>query len=228
MRYLSHTISAFSAAFFILASCTGTVEESQDGSNNDDGNNSGDVVYEVIENSFDYGEIQFYGVYYEDQPEDVHNWNLVLADDSFDLIEWTGTGDAICIELFSGSSFTEGIPEGRYTVEAFLNEPWAKMSVGDGFIDTSDDTEYTVGTWLYTDGAGIAGATSGEVTISKEGFIYTITYDFKDDEYLVHFKGSYSGPLDFYDGTADQEESAAVKSSAVRRMRKAGNARFQK
>jgi len=227
MRYLSHTISAFSAAFFILASCTGTVEESQDGSNNDGGNNSGDVAYEVIENSFDYGELQFYGVYYEDQPEDVHNWSLVLAEDSFNLIEWTGTGDAICIELFTASSFTQDIPEGKYTVEAFLNEQWAKMSVGDGIVETSDDTEYTVGTWLYTDGTGIAGATSGEVNISKEGNVYTITYDFKDDEYRIHFKGSYSGPLDFYDGTAEAEY-AAVKSSAVRRMKKAGSVRFQK
>ena len=234
MRRFFHILTTVSAAALCLLSCSKGNEMTPGRGENGGGNggsDSGDkpTTYEVIENTFDYGEMQFYGVYYDNQPEDVNSWSLVLAEDSFDLIEWTGTGYCAVVELFTDASATTDIPGGKYTVEAFLEKEYAKMSVGDGYVfeeegEDGETLEYCGGTWLYEDGYGIAGATSGDFTIAKNSNgTYLVTYDFKDSYNMIHFKGSYTGELEYYDGTdageVDSKSSAALGGRRVFRLK---------
>lgn len=177
------------------------------GNGNPGEGNTDRADYQIIQNSYAKGEMQFYGIYYDDQPEDVHNWALVLSEADFDFIYWEGSGYCVNLELFTSSSAATELSSGKYTVEAFLEEGYVPMSVGDGIIHTEEETgdEYCLGTWLYEDGMGIAGATAGEVTFEKKDGQYKVSYVLYDDYERITFKGSYTGQLDYYDGTAEYE-----------------------
>lgn len=79
-----------------------------DNGNNDGGDNTGDNTegetdrskYEQHNHTFTKGDAVYFGVYYEEQPADVANWWIELADDNFSLDDYSG-GVTI---LFSSSS----------------------------------------------------------------------------------------------------------------------------
>ena len=180
------------------------------GSNNDNTGNIDRGEYEVINNSFTKAQAGYYGVYYDEQPSNTTNWYLELADDDYDFDTWEGDGYNIALEFFSSSSSATSIPEGTYTVEAFEESEFSAGSLIYSWI-AEDETygEYAAGTWLYQGSEGIAGATAGKLTVSKNGSTYTFTYNLYDDEYQIAFSGSYSGSVDIYDGTQDYSYAQA-------------------
>lgn len=183
---------------------------------NNGGNNDGPTEStETINSTMKYGYLENWGIYYEDQPEDVNNWALYLSVNDFDEEGWSSTGDIIMIELFSKG--TDNIKAGKYTVEAFIEEYYCDFSVGDGY---EDEDGYCAGTWLFQDNYGVAAALSGECNVKISGTTYTITYDFSDDEYGIQFKGSYTGSLDLYDYTTEGYSLASVKSPAPKKIKK--------
>ena len=185
--------------------------------NNNSGDNNGGTTdeIEVIKSTMKYGYLENWGVYYEDQPEDVTNWMLYLSVNEFDEKGWSSDGDLVMIELFSKGH--DNILAGKYTVEAFINEYYCDFSVGDGY---EDEDGYCSGTWLFQDDYGEAAALSGECNVKINGATYTITYNFSDNEYGIQFKGSFTGNLDIYDCTEENHSLAAVKSPAPKKIKR--------
>ena len=186
--------------------------------NNNNGGNSGNEgntgTVDTYNNTFTQGYAGYFGAYYEDlgQPSNTTNWYIELADDNYDMDNYEGDGYNIVFEIFANGTSSTSIPPGEYTVEAFDNNMFSAGSVMYGYI-AEDDTygEYPAGTWLYSGNDAIAGATSGWVQITASGSTYTITYELRDDEYQISFKGSYVGALEFYDGTETASYVSAAK-----------------
>ena len=167
--------------------------------------------YDVYNHTMTQGFAGYYGAFYDDQPTNTANWYIALGESNYDFEAEETEGYAIFIELFTSSSYTTSIPSGTYTVEAFDNEPYSPFSLLYGF---TDEDNYVWGTWLCEGVDPIAGATAGWVKISASGSNYTITYELYDDEYGITFKGSYSGALEFYDGTETASYTSASKNFA--------------
>ena len=194
--------------------------ENNDGPGNNGGNTD---EIEVINSKLNYGYLENWGLYYDEQPEDVNNWMLYLSVNDFDEYGWSVDGDLVMIELFSKG--TDNILAGKYTVEAFLANNFCDFSVGDGYTEEGEDedgevAEYCAGTWLFQDDYGVAAALSGECNVKISGQTYTITYNFKDEDYDIVFKGSYTGALDVYDCTDMGYSLASVKSPAPKKIKR--------
>lgn len=189
------------------------------GGNGDNGNNEGPNGYEIVEtNSFDYGDMEYWGEYYDGQPEGIANWCIYLSDSSFDTATWEGTGNVIVLEIFSEEA--DAPKSGTYTVEAFLEDEFCDFSIGDGFVDEDD---YCIGTWFFTDGYGEYAAQGGSMTLTQNDEIFTVRYELRDDELGVIFKGSYTGEFNVYDMT-EEYSLTATKSSPVQKKKKAVSA----
>ena len=91
---------------------------------------------EVIDSKLNYGYLENWGIYYEDQPSDINNWVVYLFENEYDDEGWSATGDVMMIELFSTG--TDGLPAGKYTVEAFIENNYCNFSVGDGYVDEEE------------------------------------------------------------------------------------------
>lgn len=193
---------------------------STDNGGNNGGSTGGDVSeYDTYNNTFTYGYAGYCGQWYEDQPANTTNWYIELADDNYDLENYEGTGYNILLEIFAEGTSSTSIPAGKYSVEAFEQSEFSAGSLMHGYI-AEDETygEYAAGTWLFEGESGIAGATSGWVEISGSGSNYTIKYELHDDEYMVTFKGTFSGSLTLYDAT--EEEASAVQASKVAKAKR--------
>ena len=184
------------------------------GSNNDDTSE-----YESYTNTFTYGYAGYCGQWYDEQPANTTNWYIELADDNYDLENYEGTGYNIVLEIFAAGTSSTNIPAGKYTVEAYKQSEFSAGSLMDGYITKDEnDVEYPAGTWFFEGDNGIAGATAGWVEISGSGTNYTIKYELRDDEYMIEFKGTFSGSLTFYDAT--EEAASAVQASKVAKAKR--------
>ena len=192
------------------------------GNNDNTGNDGGNTSdYTTYNNTFTYGYAGYCGLYYENQPANTTNWYIELADDDYDLEYYEGTGYNIIFDLFAAGTNSSSIPAGKYTVEAFEQSNFSAGSLMYGYI-AEDETygEYPAGTWLFEGDNGIAGATSGWVEISGSGSNYTIKYELHDDEYMVTFKGTFSGSLTIYDGTQEYSQAQAANITKAKRATK--------
>lgn len=179
------------------------------------GGNTGNT--EDYNQTFTQGYAGYYGAFYEEagQPSNTTNWFVELADDNYDLENYEGTGYNIALEIFASGTSSTSIPSGKYTVETLDENLLMAGTVLYGFIGEDEENgEYPAGTWLYSGNDAIAGATSGWVQIAASGSTYTITYELRDDEYQISFKGSFTGSLAFYDGTQEVTSVSAAKNFA--------------
>ena len=55
----------------------------------------------------------------------------------------------------------------------------------------------------------------GTAVIGREGDNYTIDFEFRDNTYKGIFRGSYTGPLAFYDGTAYGSGAASLQQAGT-------------
>lgn len=205
-----------------------------DNGDNDGGNNGGDNTgddpedntgdntegetdrskYQQHNHTFTKGDAVYFGVYYEEQPADVANWWIELADDNFSLDDYSGEGYNIILEFFCKGTTPAA---GTYTIEAFDKDPFSHMSLIYGYIDEYEGEDYPMGTWLYQGPYAIAGATDGSMTIAVSGSKYTVSYTLYDDDYQIAFQGSYTGELPVYDGT--QTGSIAAPQNVAKKAR---------
>ena len=184
---------------------------------NGGGNTEGETDrsdYEQYNTTYTQGDAVYFGVYYEEQPADVANWWIELADNNFSLDDYTGEGYNIILEFFCKGS-TPAV--GTYTIEAFDKDPFSHMSLIYGYIDEYEGEDYPMGTWLYQGPYAIAGATDGSMTIAVSGSKYTVSYTLYDDDYQIAFQGSYTGELPVYDGT--QTGSIAAPQNVAKKAR---------
>ena len=189
----------------------GNNDNNNGGNNGGTNDNTGDrSEYETYNNTFTQAQAGYYGVYYEEQPSNVSNWYLEMADNNYDFETYDGDGYNIVLEFFANGTSTTSIPTGTYTVEAFEKNEFSAGSLLYGYIG-EDETygEYPAGTWLFQGADGIAAATAGELTVAKSGNTYTIKYKLYDDEYQIAFSGSYTGSVDIYDGTQEYSYAPA-------------------
>lgn len=189
----------------------------------DEGGSGGDdTEYTVVEmNSLTQGEMDFYGKIYGETGTDYNNWTVYLAGAGFDFESFDGDGEMLQLEINTAGSVTTEIPSGTYTVMTDLsNEYFVPFSAVPAFIQEEEDGMYPFGTWYLKDLSAEYGATSGTATFDRQGDVYTVTFEFQDDEAMVIFKGSYTGKLGYYDGTATESVSSSVK--AQRASHKSG------
>lgn len=194
------------------------------GNDGDNGGNTGDngdgtedntddrSQYEQYNHTFTQGDAIYFGTYYEEQPEDVSNWWIELADNNFSLEDYSGEGYNIVLEFFCKGTTPAA---GTYTIDAFDKSPFSHLSLFYGYIDEGqvdgETVQYPAGTWLYKGVEAIAGATDGEMTIAVSGTKYTVSYTLYDDDYKITFKGTYTGDLALYDGTESAPAAAPQK-----------------
>lgn len=182
----------------------------QDG--NSGGGDGGDEEYDVVElTTLTQGEMDFYGEAYGVTGK-YNNWTVYLVEDTFDFQTFSGTGKMMMLEFNTDKSVTSEITPGTYniippmeaTVDAML--PFTAVpglsSGGSPF-----------GTWyIESDSQGdmeaVYGATKGSITVAKSGETYTIDFDITDEDYGGIVRGSYTGPLSYYDGTAQSAPAA--------------------
>ena len=197
---------------------TGDEEPGDDNTgDNGGGNTEGETDrsdYEQYNTTYTQGDAVYFGVYYEEQPADVANWLIELADNNFSLDDYTGEGYNIILEFFCKGS-TPAV--GTYTIEAFDKNPFSHMSLLYGYIDEYEGEEYPMGTWLYQGPYAMAGATDGSMTIAVSGSKYIVSYTLYDDDYQIAFQGSYTGELPIYDGT--QTSSIAAPQNVAKKAR---------
>lgn len=175
-----------------------------------DGGSGGEDEYEQIEmTGLTQGEADFYGQAYGDTGTDYNNWTVYLASDEFDFQTFSGGGMMLQLEINTAGDATTEITPGIYTIfETIDPSSFVAFSAVPGFIQNQS----AFGTWYIDDMSPIYGATSGTVEIGKSGDTYTLDFEFRDDEYKGIFRGSYSGKLSYYDGTAAYSPQPAVYS----------------
>lgn len=71
-----------------------------------------------------------------------------------------------------------------------------------------DEDGIAYGTWYCQGGNAIYAATTGQISIARNGDTYSFNFDFLDEEYGGEFKGSYTGPVNFSKADAASVASA--------------------
>ncbi|MCG8699993.1 MAG: hypothetical protein MI922_18200 [Bacteroidales bacterium] len=140
-----------------------------------------------------------------DLKHDGYNLDLVLLSDGFTIstdsvgdMDITGTGQYIYFELFT-SKGTE-FDSREYTYSESIPYPIGTFDYSEfnlNYSEDIDDNEIEI--------------TSGKVTISKDGDMYSISIDCIDENNNA-VTGFYKGTLKYYDYTVE-EKSASTKSA---------------
>lgn len=221
------TISVSGSVYTVIASVTAGGEsynfkyegEIDDASDNVGPGGGEEGEYDEIElTNLTQGEMDYWGQAYGPTGTDYANWTIYLAGADFDFNSFDGSGPLMQIEINTASSATTDITPGTYTVfEEIANTSFVPFSSVPAFIQDNNP----LGTWYINELLEATyGATSGTVVISKTGSNYTIEFDFTDAEFMGKFKGTYTGPLSYYDGTASASSASAVvkKSKSSRKL----------
>lgn len=184
-----------------------------------EGGDPGDGYDEVVLDRLTQGTMEYYGQAYGDTGTDYANWTVYLAESTYDLGSLTGSGNVLQMEINTAADQTEAIPEGTYTVfPEIAPESFVPYSIVPAFVQDG----YAYGTWYFGFGESGTensfGATSGSAEVSRDGDIYTIEFEFVDDELGGRFSGTYRGELQYYDWT--ESALASVQESSSRRCGK--------
>lgn len=181
----------------------------------EDGRNLGggdDYTTVELDGVFTHGEMDYYGQAYGDTGTDYANWTIYLAEDTFDFNTFDGTGHMLQLEVNTASSATREITPGTYEIFDVIEEAsFVPNTAVPGFTQNG----YCLGTWYILDMTPYYGATVGTAVIGREGDNYTIDFEFRDDTYKGIFRGSYTGPLAFYDGTAYGSGAASLQQAGT-------------
>ena len=150
-----------------------------------------------------HGEIWYQGDPYGDG---VKIYSIRLGAEDVRISDFSGSGDAMQIEIYTPLNATTIIPNGTYPVK--VDQVLVNTAI-DGYYDSNDEADY--GTWYYTSDA--LSINKGSVTIQYlTGSTYRIDFNFTDDYYGYNFDGIYEGELAFVNKTT----SPIAVRSAVR------------
>ena len=151
-----------------------------------------------------HGEIWYQGDPYGDG---VKIYSIRLGAEDVRISDFSGSGDAMQIEIYTPLTATTIIPDGTYPVK--VDQVLVNTAI-DGYYDSNDKADY--GTWYYTSDA--LSINKGSVSIQYlTGSTYRIDFNFTDDYYGYNFDGIYEGELAFVNKTT----SPIAVRSAVRR-----------
>ena len=133
-----------------------------------------------------HGEIWYQGDPYGDG---VKIYSIRLGAEDVRISDFSGSGDAMQIEIYTPLTATTIIPDGTYPVK--VDQVLVNTAI-DGYYDSNDKADY--GTWYYTSDA--LSINKGSVTIQYlTGSTYRIDFNFTDDYYGYNFDGIYEGEL---------------------------------
>ena len=139
-----------------------------------------------------HGEIWYQGDPYGDG---VKIYSIRLGAEDVRISDFSGSGDAMQIEIYTPLTATTIIPDGTYPVK--VDQVLVNTAI-DGYYDSNDEADY--GTWYYTSDA--LSINKGSVTIQYlTGSTYRIDFNFTDDYYGYNFDGIYEGELAFVNKT---------------------------
>lgn len=145
-----------------------------------------------LPNTLTHGEIWYNGDPYG---QGLKIYSIRLGAENVKIADFSGSGDAMQIEIYTPLTATTIIPDGTYPVK--VNQVQVNTAI-DGYYDTTDKANY--GTWYYT--ADALSINSGYVrTQYLTGSTYNITFNFTDDYYGYTFSGTYQGELAFVNKT---------------------------
>lgn len=176
-------------------------------------------------NNFTYGYYFDYGQDFgTDKSSDYRIWRIWLADDNFNLDDFSGNGKQLQIEVVTEAAATDITGNYRVNYDAFPTNWWDALVNGNAFWGYIDDEGNYCGTWLFPsqEENTWTGATSGSVNITKDGSNYTITFDFADRFLGNTFKGTYTGALQKKERKESPQmasRSGACKAEATQRAR---------
>ena len=146
-----------------------------------------------LPNTLTHGEIWYNGDPYG---QGLKIFSIRLGAENVKIADFSGSGDAMQIEIYTPLTATTIIPDGTYPVK--INQVEVNTAI-DGYYDTNDKANY--GTWYYT--ADALSINSGYVTTQYlNGSTYNITFNFTDDYYGYTFSGTYQGELAFVNKTS--------------------------
>ena len=150
-----------------------------------------------------HGEIWYQGDPYGDG---VKIYSIRLGAEDVRISDFSGSGDAMQIEIYTPLTATTIIPDGTYPVK--VDQVLVNTAIY-GYYDSNDKADY--GTWYYTSDA--LSINKGSVSIQYlTGSTYRIDFNFTDDYYGYNFDGIYEGELAFVNKTT----SPIAVRSAVR------------
>ena len=165
------------------------------------------TVDDKILPAFTQGELDFYGDAYKTKIS--NNFVIYLASSGIDMSTFQGNGELMSIELNTTLNDSSSIPIGTYDMLTDLNVKtnYIPFSLVPAFIDSN--TNYPWGCWYY----GIINdpISSGNIVVTRENDIYTISYEFYDD-YGVKISGNFHGTLSYFDAS----KLSAVNSAKTR------------
>ena len=139
-----------------------------------------------------HGEIWYQGDPYGDG---VKIYSIRLGAEDVRISDFSGSGDAMQIEIYTPLTATTIIPDGTYPVK--VDQVLVNTAI-DGYYDSNDEADY--GTWYYTSDA--LSINKGSVSIQYlTGSTYRIDFNFTDDYYGYNFDGIYEGELAFVNKT---------------------------
>ena len=139
-----------------------------------------------------HGEIWYQGDPYGDG---VKIYSIRLGAEDVRISDFSGSGDAMQIEIYTPLTATTIIPDGTYPVK--VDQVLVNTAIY-GYYDSNDKADY--GTWYYTSDA--LSINKGSVSIQYlTGSTYRIDYNFTDDYYGYNFDGIYEGELAFVNKT---------------------------
>lgn len=139
-----------------------------------------------------HGEIWYHGDPYN---LGMKIYSIRLGADDVKISNFSGSGDAMQIEIYTPLTATTIIPDGTYPI---LVDKAEVSTAIDGYYDENDKADY--GTWYYT--ADSLSVNKGSVKIQYlNGSTYLLDFNFTDDYYGYNFSGKYEGQLAFVNKT---------------------------
>lgn len=145
-----------------------------------------------LPNTLTHGEIWYHGDPYGNG---LKIYSIRLGADDVKISNFSGSGDAMQIEIYTPLSATTIIPDATYPVKIDQVKVYTAI---DGYYDANDEADY--GTWYYTSDA--LSINSGSVKVQyMTGSTYRLDFNLKDDYYGYEFAGTYEGELAFVNKT---------------------------
>lgn len=139
-----------------------------------------------------HGEIWYQGDPYGNG---VKIYSIRLGADNVKISDFSGSGDAMQIEIYTPLTATTIIPDNTYPIK--VDQVQVNTAI-DGYYDSTDKADY--GTWYYT--ADALSVNQGSVkTTYLTGSTYRLEFNFTDDYYGYQFSGTYEGELAFVNKT---------------------------
>lgn len=161
---------------------------------------------EVVELSpkFTHGRLYYYGDAYNSTTS--NNFVAYLATENVDFNASQSEGELLMLEFNTALSVTNYIPSGTYNMMTKLDlASLVPFSLIFGYTAENGD-EW--GTWYY--GQTSKKLTTGNIKVSKSGENYIINYELYD-KIGSKVSGTYTGPLEYFNGTAASNSVSAQK-----------------